>query len=419
MLEIPDIKAMYYRRLRTLHDTYLVGNGFVNAFDALTVGKDADRVLDKNKWGGPTLVSSRSKVVKGVEERRTQIAAHTSANEIPPSQSANPNIVFNEINYKPGPPSTTGDEEFLELFNPSMTEAVDISGWQIKGVGSNDGLWPIPNGTVVPKGGYVVVVSHDAAFRSLFGGAHSVGGQFPGGLSSSGEDIQLLDGARLVDEVNYQVDQNGWPNASGTGQSIELKDPALDNNDPTSWALSANNGTPGTQNVAHGGGGPGSVVLDFGATWKYLDTGVDQGTAWRAPGFNDSAWRSGPGPLGFRNKGTKTTLSRAQKRVTYYFRTTFNVSGTVSAATLNLVRDDGAVVYVNGVEVARSNMPAGTIVFSTKASAEVTGAAETSPVTITVPTGAFVTGLNTIAIEVHQIGNAAGDLGMDAKLSLS
>ncbi len=418
MFEVPDIATMYYRRLRALHDRFLVGNGFVNAFDALTVGKDADRVLDRNKWGGVTLASRRNKVVTGVQERRTQIAAHTKPNEIPTSQSPNPNIVINEIQYNPA--STSGDEEYLELYNPSTTVAVDVSGWQIKGVGSSDGLWPVPNGTVIPKGGYVVFVSHDAAFRAAYPGNHFVGGQFPGGLSGSGELIQLFDGARLVDEVNYD-DADPWPTApDGTGPSLELKNPTLDNSLATSWAASTNAGTPNAQNTAFGGGGGGGggVVLDFGATWRYLDTGVDQGTAWRAPTFNDSTWASGPGPLGFRNKGIVTTLSRAQKRTTYYFRTTFNV-GTVSGATLSLVRDDGAVVYVNGNEVARSNMPAGVIAFATKASTEVTGAAENAPVTLTVPASAFHTGSNSIAIEVHQIGNTLGDLGMDARLTLS
>ena len=155
LFEIPQIKEMYFRRLRTLHDQYLTGTGFQTRFNQLTAGKDADRVLDKNKWGGSTLSSRITKVDDGVKERRTQIAAHTNATEVPTSQSANPNVVINEIH--PQPATATGNEEYLELYNPSTTEAVDISGWQIKGVGSGDGLWTIPNGTVITKGGYVVV----------------------------------------------------------------------------------------------------------------------------------------------------------------------------------------------------------------------------------------------------------------------
>ena len=112
-----------------------------------------------------------------------------------------------------------------------------------------------------------------------------------------------------------------------------------------------------------------------------------------------------------------TTLSKAQKRTTYYFRRTFDVTGAVSTATLELLRDDGAVVYIDGTEVARTNMPAGTIVFATQASTEITGAAEKNAVTLTLPRPPTV-GTHTIAIEVHQFGNAAGDLSMDARLTL-
>ena len=136
-----------------------------------------------------------------------------------------------------------------------------------------------------------------------------------------------------------------------------------------------------------GGGGGAGVVVDYGSTWKYLDTGVDQGTAWRAAAFNDTAWASGPGSLGFGNTPLGTTLNRAQKRTTYYFRRTFNVTGAVSTATLDLLRDDGAVVYIDGTEVARTNMPAGTVGFATQAPTEITGAAEKNAVTLTLPTG--------------------------------
>lgn len=420
MLEVPAIKEMYFRRLRTLHDQYLVGNGFVDRFDALTVGKDADRILDRNVWGGSTLSSKRTKLVNGVQERRDQIAAHTNATEVPTSQTANPAVVINEIQYKPG--TATGDEEFLELYNPSTTAAVDISGWQIKGVGSGDVPWSIPPGTVIPKGGYVVFVSHDTAFRALYGPNHFVGGQFPGGLSSSGEQIQLLRGSTVVDEVTYGSTAP-WPTSpNGTGPSLELKSPTLDNADPANWAASTNTGTPNTVNSVSGGGGGGtSGALDFGHTWRYLATGGDQGTAWRAEGFADSSWPSGAGALGFKNSGLTTTIPATVGRTTYYFRTTFGVTdaSTISSATLRMILDDGAVVYVNGVEAARVNLPTGTIGFTTKALNAIEGAAESTPVTVSLPTAVFHTGTNTVAVEVHNKANQPGDLSFDAELKFN
>ena len=142
--------------------------------------------------------------------------------------------------------------------------------------------------------------------------------------------------------------------------------------------------------------------------------------AWRAAEYNDSAWPTGVGDLGFRNQNA-TTIPATNGRNTYYFRTTFTVPAgdPVTAVTLDLLRDDGAVVYLNGVEVARSNMPTGAITFTTKASVSLGGDDETTPVTIALPAGSVVTGSNSLAIEVHQRGNSPGDLTLDARLSLT
>ncbi len=46
--------------------------------------------------------------------------------------------------------------------------------------------------------------------------------------------------------------------------------------------------------------GGGTVnFFDAGQDWKYLDDGSDQGSAWQAIGFDDSAWPVGPAPLGY------------------------------------------------------------------------------------------------------------------------
>ena len=39
------------------------------------------------------------------------------------------------------------------------------------------------------------------------------------------------------------------------------------------------------------------TLVPTGSVWKYLDNGSDQGTAWIAPGFDDSAWAAGPAEL--------------------------------------------------------------------------------------------------------------------------
>src|SRR5688572_6048503 len=101
--------------------------------------------------------------------------------------------------------------------------------------------------------------------------------------------------------------------------------------------------------------------------WKFLDNGTDQGTFWTQPAFDDSAWRSGFGPLGFVDPHIATPL--AAGHITYYFRRAFTVTdpAAIPGLKVQLMRDDGAVVYLNGVEIFRSNMPGGTIAFNTLA----------------------------------------------------
>ena len=106
---------------------------------------------------------------------------------------------------------------------------------------------------------------------------------------------------------------------------------------------------------------PSRVLVSKGSTWSYLDDATDQGTAWQAASFDDSSWSTGPAELGF-TEGDEATLIQSGA-TTYYFRHTFSVAdlGDISALTVNLKRDDGAIVYLNGTEVARDGLAAGTI----------------------------------------------------------
>ncbi|MEN9884274.1 MAG: hypothetical protein RLZZ420_1491, partial [Bacteroidota bacterium] len=108
----------------------------------------------------------------------------------------------------------------------------------------------------------------------------------------------------------------------------------------------------------------------FGSSWKYLDNGTDQGVAWRQTNFNDASWKSGNGELGYGDGGEATVVgfgaNSSAKFITTYFRKQISLVDltSLSSATLRYKRDDGIVIYINGSEVLRNNMPAGTILFS-------------------------------------------------------
>ncbi len=168
-----------------------------------------------------------------------------------------------------------------------------------------------------------------------------------------------------------------------------------------------------------------TVLVAKGSAWKYLDTGVDQGTAWRAVLFVDTTWKSGAAQLGYGDGDEATVVSygpqASRKYITTYFRKSFSVTDPAAFQTLvlNLLRDDGAVVYLNGVEVFRSNMPTGAVSFSTLASSDVTGAAESTQYfsTSIAAAGKLTAGVNVVAVEVHQRARNSSDLSFDLEVA--
>jgi hypothetical protein len=170
---------------------------------------------------------------------------------------------------------------------------------------------------------------------------------------------------------------------------------------------------------------PTSLVAK-GSVWKYLDNGSDQGVAWIAPAFNDSAWKSGPAPLGYGDANGQwpaTTNSYGpdpnNKYITTYFRRSFSVSSPASVTNLvvSVQRDDGVLLYLNGAPIFTNNLPAGPINYLTTALVAVGGTDETTFYTQTVDPALLVSGLNVLAAEIHQANGTSSDIIFDLELS--
>ncbi len=161
------------------------------------------------------------------------------------------------------------------------------------------------------------------------------------------------------------------------------------------------------------------TLIPSNSIWRFLDTGTDQGSVWTGLAFDDTTWGSGPAQLGYGDGDEATILSygpdAANKYITTYFRRLFAVAdaSAVSNLTLRLLRDDGAIVYVNGVELFRTNLPAGPVNYLTLAPI---GADYPLDVVTGLPASALNTGNNVLAIEMHQnLGNST-DLSLDVEL---
>jgi hypothetical protein len=165
------------------------------------------------------------------------------------------------------------------------------------------------------------------------------------------------------------------------------------------------------------------TLVDAGAAWRRLDTGASPGANWFSRTFNDGAWPRGLAPFGYGDGDEATVVSfgpsAANKFITTYFRHAFTLASTnsIRALTLRLLRDDGAVVYLNGVEVFRSNMPTGAVAQTTLALAAVPAPDEsTFYYTAALDPARLVTGSNVVAVEVHQSATNSSDLSFDLQL---
>ena len=166
-----------------------------------------------------------------------------------------------------------------------------------------------------------------------------------------------------------------------------------------------------------------TTLVRLGSTWKYLDDGSDQGTAWRAFAFNDTGWSNGVAELGFGdNPPDETTFLRrtnnvtGRTNITFYFRHAFTVANPASFGSLlmRLKRDDAGIVFINGNEVSRSANfpPTGPITYTTFATA--TGENDTD--TATLSSSVLQAGVNLVAVEMHQQSLASSDVSFDFEL---
>lgn len=162
------------------------------------------------------------------------------------------------------------------------------------------------------------------------------------------------------------------------------------------------------------------TLVPSGALWKYLDAGIDPGPGWMALSFNDNAWQSGNTEMGYGDGDENTVVSyggvSSDKYITTYFRTTFTVSLEqliTPLLVINLLKDDGAIVYLNGTEVIRANMDYGNTGYLTTAASSVNGDLESAFTPYQISGNFLREGENILAVEVHQRSGNSSDLSFD------
>ena len=295
---------------------------------------------------------------------------------------------------------TSGDirltDDFVELHNPDSLP-VALSGLTIS---DNATSWPMRH-EFAP-----LTFLGAQSFQALVADGNASGGadHLSFRLTSNTGQLGLYDAEQsAIDVVLYgpqqtDVSEGLAENRGGEVRRFELPTPGLPN---------AASDTTITETA---------TLVPFAATWAYEESGTNLGTAWRAPTYSDQNWSRGAAPLGVEESPLPIPLATALNLgpTTFYFRTSFpytvvpvNEVADVRVSLQTLI-DDGAVIYLNGTEIFRQNMPAGTIAYATNASNAVTNASLAGA--FEVPAELLVDGPNVLAVEVHQSGSNSSDI---------
>ncbi len=173
-------------------------------------------------------------------------------------------------------------------------------------------------------------------------------------------------------------------------------------------------------------GGTSGAPLATAPTWTFLDTGTEPDSTWRSnPTFDTTTWRTGVLEAGAGDGDERTLVANVSTSTTgrkaYYFRRLFTVADPAPTGTLRIraVVDDGAIFYLNGAEIHRDNVPAGTLGLTSLASGNRGGTAETAIRTFDIPasSGLLQPGQNLLAVQLHNFSNSA-DLSFDCALEV-
>ncbi len=158
-------------------------------------------------------------------------------------------------------------------------------------------------------------------------------------------------------------------------------------------------------------------VISKGSTWDYYDRGSLDSEDWTSTGYSYDGWSNGKAPLGYCSGDTMTT-SLSKNLPTYYFANSFTLDTTPTEEekfTLDYTVDDGFIIYVNGTEAGRYNMPSGTVTYDSFATTHAEGNPDSG--TMALSASLFRKGTNYIAVEVHNNSLDSSDIYWDAAIS--
>ena len=295
---------------------------------------------------------------------------------------------------------------WIELHNGGVSE-LSLEGWTIQSLGTIDAVHAFSGASRIGPGEFLVLEEGHLGFRPLLNDR----------LFLLGPDRETLADAivaRAPARARSAAHEGRWLTPSETTPGAEN-------------LFSINTSVVMNEIMYHPRDlPPQPAVYDevelvpMDASWRYEQSGDPLPIGWSAADFDDRSWPRGPALLYVENSalpGPKNTPLQLGE-LSYYFRTEFDFSEALEGAELYLehIIDDGAVFYLNGVEIYRYNMPQGPIAQDTLAATGIGEAALIGPVTL--PASDLLAGRNVVAVEVHQTSSGSSDVVFGARLGV-
>jgi hypothetical protein len=263
-------------------------------------------------------------------------------------------------------------------------------------------------------GSIIINLKPELFARWRQGGSHARGAEVVGQTSLRVAGVATIDNIRLEPGEHFSVDLQ-----------FELKKDYTPLKDARAVLQLLQVGAPGSPQTVVGGQ---KFEIDFSkisliperSQWRYYTGDAAPDARWRDAEYDDSKWRVGKSPLGWGD--TQETIIQPANQShsnTAYFRKAFQVAdrGFLRSLLLRLRADAGAIVFINGREVHRVNLPGGVVSHRTVATREVQGAEELAFIPVKLSPAILNEGQNIVAVEVHPYSVKSGDLTFEVELS--
>jgi hypothetical protein len=165
-------------------------------------------------------------------------------------ESSDAGVVINEINYNSL--DSFDPDDWVEIYNGS-SDTIDLGSWLLKDE-NDDHIFTIPLNTLLLPDQYLVFCKDTIKFTDLFPDVSPYYGDLGFGLGSGSDFVRLFDSSGLLVDIVEYDDVAPWDTlADGSGPTLELNHPSLDNTLGENWSASENYGTPGAVNSAYNG----------------------------------------------------------------------------------------------------------------------------------------------------------------------